>query len=227
MVVEEGARGGAAGAVDGGVLDARKADGLGDGAEERRERRVTRARGLEDIEMHAVALVDGVGVVAALALDAPDAGEAVERLWVVEAARGVAEDAGAELLHAPEREAPALDGGGGAAKASGAVTERTGGEVGGAALDLVEVDAGAVPDDVRDVIGVEVRVPLTRICLAGRRTVALVAEGDGDAVGGGGGEGGEDGVEGGVVAGRGVGGVDGGVAEAVSPRRSACVTTSP
>ena len=115
---------------------------------------------------------------------------------------------GAKLLHAPEREAPALDGGGGAAKASGAVAECTGGEVGGAALDLVEVDAGAVPDDVRDVIGVEVRVPLTRICLAGRRTVALVAEGDGDAVGGGGGEGGEDGVEGGVVAGSVIGGVD-------------------
>ena len=108
--------------------------------------------------------MDGVGVVAALALDAPDAGEAVELPRVVEAARGVAEDARAELLHAPKREAPALDGGGGAAEASGAVAERAGGEVGGAALDLVEVDARAVPDDVRDVIGVEMcmvkRAPL-------------------------------------------------------------------
>ena len=89
-MIVEGARGGAAGAVDGGVLDAREADGFGDGAEERRECRVARAGGLEDIEMRAVALVDGVRVVAALALDASDAGEAVERLWVVEAARGVA-----------------------------------------------------------------------------------------------------------------------------------------
>ena len=56
MVAEEGARGGAAGAVDGGVVDTGEADRLGGGAQQAREGEVVRARGLGDEEVGAVAL---------------------------------------------------------------------------------------------------------------------------------------------------------------------------
>ena len=110
MVAEEGACGGAAGAVDGGVVDTGEADRLGGVAQEAREGEVARARGLGDEEVGAVALGGAVRVVAELLGDAADAGEAVQRPRVALAARLVAEHERAELLFTAERDEPSLDG---------------------------------------------------------------------------------------------------------------------
>ena len=58
VVVEEGLRGGAAGAVDGGVVDAGEADGLGGVAKEASGGGVAGAGRLGDEKVHAVAFGD-------------------------------------------------------------------------------------------------------------------------------------------------------------------------
>ena len=142
-----------------------------------------RTRRLGDEEVGEVPLVRRVGVVASLEREAADSGEAVEDVIAVVAAGGVAEDARVKGLLASECEEPALHLRRSAAEARGAVALGAAGEEDAVALVLVEDDVGPIPDDVRDVGGIEVGVAAACVFDAGGGAVAFVAKGEGDAGG--------------------------------------------
>ena len=189
-------------------------------AEERVEGGGEGAGGLAREQRGRVALGERVRVVArALPRPALARGAVEGPVGVRVAARLGAEDRDPGLLlGGAEREEVPVGAGDAAAVLPRAVALDRGGQEGRPALELPEVRRRAVPDEVRDVVLVQPRLPLEGVGLAARGAVAAVAEGQravGLVLGREGLEREEDGVEDGVVAPRLVVLVEGLVAEAL------------